>query len=153
MFVMQTNTVQAYELFINGSWIGKELESINVINPATNKIIATVPKGGKKEAIQAVDAAYGALHEWSKKTAEERSGFLLKWHKLIDQEKETIGKVMTKEQGKTIQEEIGEVEYAKGFISWFATEAKRNYVEMISISHSNNDIYVKKNIIRIEHKI
>src|SRR5690625_2868944 len=144
MFVMQTNTVQAYELFINGSWIGKELESINVINPATNKIIATVPKGGKKEAIQAVDAAYGALHEWSKKTAEERSGFLLKWHKLIDQEKETIGKVMTKEQGKPIQEAIGEVEYANGFIAWYAEEAKRIYGEMIPASHPSKRIFVQK---------
>lgn len=141
---MQTKTIQAYGLYINGKWTGKELEQIDVVNPATNEIIATVPKGGKKEAEKAVDAAYEALQEWSKKTAEERSGFLFKWHHLIEQEKESIGKAMTEEQGKPLQEAIGEVKYANGFISWYAEEAKRIYGETIPASHPNKRIFVQK---------
>src|SRR5690625_7693633 len=95
-------------MYIDGKWTGKGREHIDVSNPATNELLATVPKGGKKEAKAAVDAAYAAFPEWSKKTAEQRSDLLKKWHQLIDEEKESIGKMMTKEQGKPVKEAIGE---------------------------------------------
>lgn len=141
---MQTNTIQDYQLYIDGNWTGKELEQIDVVNPATNEVIATVPKGGAEEAKQAVDAAHKALKEWSKKTAEERSGYLYKWYQLIDEEKEAIGKVMTEEQGKPLNEAIGEVNYANGYISWYAEEAKRIYGETIPASHPNKRIFIHK---------
>lgn len=136
--------VQAYELYIDGNWTGKKLNQIDVVNPATNEVIATVPKGGEKEAKQAVDAAHEALQIWSKKTAEERSGFLMKWHQLIDQEKAVIGKAMTEEQGKPLNEAIGEVKYANGYISWYAEEAKRIYGETVPASHPNKRIFIHK---------
>src|SRR5699024_9637790 len=109
--------MQKHEMFINGQWVGDDLEQIDVVNPATNEVIATVPKGGAGEAKRAVDAAAQALDKWGKKTAEERSAYLFKWHELINQEKEIIGKIMTKEQGKPLKEAIGEIDYANGFIS------------------------------------
>lgn len=141
---MLANTVQTYQFYINGNWTGKELDQIDVVNPATNEVIATVPKGGATEAKQAVDAAHSALHKWSKKTAGERSSFLYKWHQLIDEEKEAIGKAMTEEQGKPLNEAIGEVNYANGYISWYAEEAKRVYGETIPASHPNKRIFVQK---------
>lgn len=141
---MQTDTIQAYEFFINGRWLGGELEKISIENPATNKVIATVPKGGRKEAIQSVDAAYAALKEWSSKTAEDRSSYLVKWSQLIEEEKITIGKIMTAEQGKPLNEAIGEVTYANGYISWYAEEGKRIYGDIIPASHTNKRIFVQK---------
>ncbi|MFC4557884.1 NAD-dependent succinate-semialdehyde dehydrogenase [Virgibacillus kekensis] len=133
-----------HNMYIDGEWVGNELEQIDVVNPATDKVIAKVPKGGEKEAKQAVDAAHGVLLEWSHKTAEERSGLLMKWHHLINEEKELIGKIMTEEQGKPLKESIGEVAYANGFISWYAEEGKRVYGETIPASHPNKRIFVKK---------
>jgi len=141
---MEKHSVHAYEMYIDGKWTGKDLEQIDVINPATNELLATVPKGGKKEAKAAVDAAYAAFPEWSKKTAEQRSDLLKKWHQLIDEEKESIGKMMTKEQGKPLKEAIGEVDYANGFVAWYAEEAKRVYGETIPASHPNKRIFVQK---------
>ena len=66
------------KLLINGQWLGEELEQINVINPANQKIIDSVPSGTEQEAEAAVDAAYEAFHSWSLKTAEERSQHLMK---------------------------------------------------------------------------
>lgn len=136
---------QLYKIYIDGKWIGDDCkEFINVTNPATNEIVGRIPKGGAIEAKQAVDAAYTALKEWSKKTAAERSQFLMNWFHLIEQHKEEIGKIMTLEQGKPLKEAIGEVAYANSFISWYAEEGKRVYGETIPASHPNKRILVRK---------
>ena len=55
-------------IYINGEWITLQ-EQIEVNNPATKEIFATVPKGGVTEAKQAVDA-FEAFKTWSKLTAQ-----------------------------------------------------------------------------------
>jgi succinate-semialdehyde dehydrogenase / glutarate-semialdehyde dehydrogenase len=130
-------------MYINGQWIELE-EIIEVINPATKEVFATVPKGGEKEAKQAVDAADEAFKTWSKLTAQERSSFLKKWYQLIHEQREEIAKIMTKEQGKPLQEALGEVNYANSFIEWYAEEGKRIYGETIPSSHPNKRILVLK---------
>lgn len=131
-------------MFIDGEWTGTELPTFDVINPANGEVIAAVPNGGKEEAKKAVDAAYNAFLSWSKKTAGERSALLYKWHRLIDEHKEEIGEIMTREQGKPLKEAIGEVDYANSFISWYAEEGKRIYGETIPASHENKRILVLK---------
>lgn len=131
-------------MFIDGEWTGTELPTFDVINPANGEVIAAVPNGGKEEAKKAVDAAYNAFLSWSKKTAGERSALLYKWHQLIDEHKEEIGEIMTREQGKPLKEAIGEVNYANSFISWYAEEGKRIYGETIPASHENKRILVLK---------
>lgn len=136
---------QIFKMYINGNWVGDDCkELISVMNPATNEIVGMIPKGGEIEAKQAVDAAYAAFKEWSKKTAQERSEFLMKWFYLIDEHKEEIGRIMTLEQGKPLKEAIGEVAYANSFISWYAEEGKRIYGETIPASHPNKRIIVRK---------
>ncbi|AGK53478.1 NAD-dependent succinate-semialdehyde dehydrogenase [Bacillus sp. 1NLA3E] len=115
-----------------------------VINPANGEVIAYVPKGGAAEAKRAVEDAYEALSTWSRKTANERAERLLQWYKLIDEEKEVIGKIMTREQGKPLKEAIGEVVYGNSFISWYAEEGKRIYGETIPASHEHKRIVVLK---------
>lgn len=136
--------MKAYNMYINGKWVGNELDQIEVINPATSEVIGTIPKGGVAEARQAVDAAEEALKDWKEKTAEERSSYLIKWHNLIEEEKDTVGKIMTTEQGKPLKEAIGEVNYANGFVSWYAEEGKRVYGDIIPSSHKNKRIFVQK---------
>lgn len=141
---MKTSTIQNYKLLINGVWIGDDLEQIEVINPATNEVIATVPKAGGDEALACVDAAYEALSEWSQKTAEERGRLLFKWFSLIEEQKEYLGKMMTMEQGKPLKEAIGEISYANGYISWYAEEGKRVYGDIVPASHPNKRIFIRK---------
>ncbi len=132
------------EMYINGEWTGKELEQMDVTNPATGETIASVPKGGSDEARAAVDAAAAALKEWRALTAEERSAYLFRWHQLIHEHREEIGRIMTEEQGKPLKEAIGEVDYANGYISWYAEEGKRIYGDIIPASHRNKRLFVIK---------
>lgn len=129
--------------YINGEWIDTQ-EKFEVLNPATNEAFASVASVGADEAGQAVDAAHEAFKTWSKKTAAERSAYLMKWFQLIDDAKEEIGELMTKEQGKPLKEAIGEVNYANSFISWYAEEGKRVYGQTIPASDPRKRILVQK---------
>ncbi|MDR4948994.1 NAD-dependent succinate-semialdehyde dehydrogenase [Neobacillus cucumis] len=132
-------------MYLNGEWEGKEYKVFtDVINPATKEIIGAVPTGGATEAERAVDAAHAAFKTWSKRTADERYQLLMKWHNLIEKNKEDIARIMTIEQGKPLNEALGEVSYANGFISWYAEEGKRVYGETIPASHPNKRILVRK---------
>ncbi len=136
---------QIYPMYLDGKWVGNDYEIFTeVINPATKEVVGAIPTGGATEAKQAVDAAHRAFKTWSKKTAEERSRLLMKWHQLIDENKHEIARIMTIEQGKPLKEALGEVQYANGFISWYAEEAKRVYGETIPASHPNKRILVRK---------
>lgn len=137
--------MKVYPMYINGAWQGREASELTkVVNPATQEVIGAVPTGGGADARAAVVAASEAFKSWSKKTAEDRYKILMKWHYLIDENKEEIARIMTTEQGKPLSEALGEVNYANGFISWFAEEGKRVYGETIPASAPNKRILVRK---------
>ncbi|WHY03649.1 NAD-dependent succinate-semialdehyde dehydrogenase [Neobacillus sp. DY30] len=132
-------------MYLDGKWVGNDYEVFSeIINPATKEILGAVPTGGAFEAEQAVDAAHKAFKTWSKKPADERYQLLMKWHQLIEENKHEIARIMTMEQGKPLKEALGEVQYANGFISWYAEEGKRIYGETIPASHPNKRILVRK---------
>lgn len=133
-----------YSLIINGQELGQDLEQIDVTNPATGEVLATVPKGGKTEAKQATDAAFEAFKTWSKLSAYERSEKLMNWARLVDENLDDIAEVMTKEQGKPLAEAKGEMAYANGFFKWYAEEGKRIYGETIPATQANKRIFVHK---------
>jgi succinate-semialdehyde dehydrogenase / glutarate-semialdehyde dehydrogenase len=136
---------QIYPMYLDGKWVGNDYEVFTeIINPATKEVLGAVPTGGAFEAEQAVDAAHKAFKTWSKKTADERYQLMMKWYQLIDENKLEIARIMTMEQGKPLKEAIGEVQYANGFISWYAEEGKRIYGETIPASHPNKRILVRK---------
>ncbi len=71
-----------YRMFINGDWADAAGgETTPVINPATEEVIAEVPKGSEADVDRAVGAARTAFEAWSLTTPAERSGML---HKLAD---------------------------------------------------------------------
>jgi succinate-semialdehyde dehydrogenase / glutarate-semialdehyde dehydrogenase len=136
--------MENYQMIINGEEIGSELSTIEVVNPATNEVLATVPNGGRKEAESAVHAAHEAFREWAQYSAYERSELITKWHSLINENKEDLAHTMTREQGKPFKEALGEVNYANGFISWYAEEGKRVYGETIPATQRNKRLFVQK---------
>ncbi|WYP27678.1 NAD-dependent succinate-semialdehyde dehydrogenase [Alkalihalobacillus sp. FSL W8-0930] len=130
--------------YINGEWIGEELEKTDVYNPATGEVVDQVPKGGEREAKAAVDAAHGAFPEWAAKTAYERSELLEKWHALIEEHQDELARTMTEEQGKPLKEATGEIAYSNSFIKWYAEEGKRVYGETIPASATDKRLFVIK---------
>ncbi|WP_040286393.1 NAD-dependent succinate-semialdehyde dehydrogenase [Sporosarcina koreensis] len=136
--------MEKYEMIIGKQDYGEQLGTIGIVNPYTQETIATVPNGGADEAKRAVDAAHGAFPAWAALTAYERSGLIMKWHDLIERDKEDLARTMTEEQGKPITEARGEMEYANGFNAWYAEEAKRVYGETIPASKPGKRLFVTK---------
>ncbi|MFJ5623056.1 NAD-dependent succinate-semialdehyde dehydrogenase [Peribacillus loiseleuriae] len=133
-----------YGIFVNGEWSDYGLDKIEVRNPATNEVIATVPNGGADEANKATDAAYDAFQGWAGLSVYERSELIWKWHHLIEERNAELGYIMTMEQGKPLKEAIGEISYANGFLSWYAEEGKRVYGETIPATQANKRLFVSK---------
>ncbi|AWP26801.1 NAD-dependent succinate-semialdehyde dehydrogenase [Paenibacillus glucanolyticus] len=131
------------QIYIDGQWVQTE-EQMDVYNPANGKVIGTVPKGGKREAQQAVDAAAAAFSDWSGRTANDRGELLRRWHQLIADHTDELARIMTTEQGKPLKEAAGEIRYANSFVDWYAEEGKRIYGETIPGSSSRQRIIVTK---------
>ncbi|MGA9467569.1 MAG: NAD-dependent succinate-semialdehyde dehydrogenase [Exiguobacterium marinum] len=129
--------------YINGEWTETD-QTIEVRNPATGNVMAVVTKSDTKEATQAVDAAHESLKEWQQKTAEERGELLNEWHRLIAEHTEELARTMVEEQGKPLKEAIGEINYANGFIDWYAAEGRRVYGETIPASSNKKRIFAIK---------
>ncbi|PIC70744.1 succinate-semialdehyde dehydrogenase (NADP(+)) [Sporosarcina sp. P16b] len=136
--------METTEMIINGKRLGSDLPQIEVVNPSTGKTIGAVPKGGKAEAMQAVDAASAAFSDWAALSAYERSAYLMKWHALIEKHEQSVAEIMTTEQGKPLAEALGEMRYSNGYISWYAEEGKRIYGETIPATQSNKRLFVQK---------
>ncbi|TCP31238.1 succinate-semialdehyde dehydrogenase/glutarate-semialdehyde dehydrogenase [Scopulibacillus darangshiensis] len=128
-------------MWINGEKVSLE-ETFEVINPASGEVIDHVPSGGEKETRLAVDAASAAFATWSKLTAKERSGYLLKWADNLEENRDQLALILTEEQGKPLSEAKGEIEGSAEFIRWYAEEGKRIYGDVIQGSSEEQRIMV-----------
>ncbi|HCT9442616.1 TPA: NAD-dependent succinate-semialdehyde dehydrogenase [Proteus mirabilis] len=131
--------------YIDGIWCdAKSKDTVEVIDPATNQPIGTVPNMATEEAKAAIDAAAKALPTWRALTAHQRSTLLQRWFQLIQDNKRQLAELMTFEQGKPVAEAEGEITYAASFIEWFAEQGKRTNGEIIPSPSSDKRLMVIK---------
>jgi succinate-semialdehyde dehydrogenase/glutarate-semialdehyde dehydrogenase len=103
-----------------------------------------VADAGREDATQAVEAAHRAFPGWAAMAAPDRAKLLFKAAALILERKEELARILTSEQGKPLKEAQGEVEYAAGFVTWYAEEGKRVYGETIPASVAHKRLLVIK---------
>ena len=88
---------------INGVWVDAlDGATLDVRNPATGVLIATVPNAGAAQTLDAIHAAEQALPAWKARTAEDRSRILRRWCELMLAHQEDLALLMTGEQGKPL---------------------------------------------------
>ncbi|WP_281612793.1 NAD-dependent succinate-semialdehyde dehydrogenase [Flammeovirga sp. SubArs3] len=130
--ILKDTTLLQSQCYVNGSWVdGEENKTFEVKNPFNQTVIQSVSDFNANDTRKAILAAEIAQKEWKKTTAGERSFRLRKWFDLMIENKEDLGKILTLEQGKPLQEAIGEIVYGASFVEWFAEEAKRTYGDVI----------------------
>lgn len=118
--------------YIDGLWCdAQNKDTVDVIDPATDTLLGTVPNMSTQETLSAVNAAQQALPKWRALTAHQRATLLRKWFTLIIENKRQLAELMTFEQGKPLAEAEGEISYAASFIEWFAEQGKRTNGEII----------------------
>ena len=91
-------------LYIDGSWVEPNGEgTIEVINPATEGVIGSVPVGSESDANAAVQAARAAFTGWSESTIDERSNYLNLLSSALKDRGEEMAELITSEVGTPIE--------------------------------------------------
>jgi succinate-semialdehyde dehydrogenase/glutarate-semialdehyde dehydrogenase len=113
-------------LYINGEWReGADGVRFDVINPYTEKAIASVASAEIADADAALDAAEAAFSEWAARTPRQRSEVLRRAWELMTERLDFFANLITLENGKAGVDAKGEATYAAEFFRWFAEEAVR----------------------------
>src|SRR5690348_7868876 len=99
-----STTLRRHEMFIGGEWTpGSGGEVQEIVNPATGKVIAHVPKGTEKDVDRAVAAARKAFDEgWSDTTPRERSEAMLKLADAIEEHGDELARIESENVGKPL---------------------------------------------------
>jgi len=101
--------------YINATWVGsKETSTIDVVNPATQEVLAKVPYGNgtATDVGKAVAAAAEAYKAWSQVPVMKRVQPLYKLKQLLEENAEDIARTITLECGKSLAESRGELQRA-----------------------------------------
>ncbi len=113
-------------MFIDGEWVhGTREETIDVVNPATERSFAKVPRGSREDAKRALDSAADAQKGWEMLPPLERASYLKKMATLIRAKSEQLALVLTSEQGKPLFEARLEVEGSAAHFEYYAEFARR----------------------------
>ncbi|MGW6300703.1 NAD-dependent succinate-semialdehyde dehydrogenase [Peribacillus butanolivorans] len=124
-----------YLNYINGEWVSARTnKTFDVINPATGEVVGTVPLGGKEDAQDAINAAKQAFPKWAALSPFRRASYLNEVYQKMISRKEELAQIITAENGKPLDEAMGEVLYAASFVQWYAEEAKRVYGDIVPSS-------------------
>jgi len=112
-------------LLINGEWLETNHEVPNINPSDTSDIIATYCQAGQAETQNAIEVANEAFKSWAFSTPQQRHGVLKAAGDEIMRRKEEIGELLSREEGKTLAEGIGETARAAQIFDFFSGEALR----------------------------
>jgi len=145
----KADTIPMYEenleLLINGRWCqGSEGQTLPLQNPATGAVIATIPCASADDLDRALEASQRAFEDWKQLTAAQRWGYLSKAASLLEERMATLSRVLTQENGKSLQEANGEIQFCADAIRWYAEEGKRAYGRIIPARSPN----VRQSVLR-----
>lgn len=125
--IREQNSVPVYGVHINGEWSASDSgETFENRNPArSDDLIGHFAKAGKADTEKAVSAAHEAKHQWARTSAIERANILYKASELLAERAQDVGRELTREEGKTLTEGIGETRRAVQILRYFAGEAQQ----------------------------
>jgi malonate-semialdehyde dehydrogenase (acetylating)/methylmalonate-semialdehyde dehydrogenase len=99
--------------YIDGKWVASSAsETLDILNPASQELLARTPMGTVNELSNAVAAASAAFPAWRNTPPGDRIQFLFKLKELLEENIDEISKIITLENGKTFGESKGEMRRA-----------------------------------------
>ncbi len=121
-----------FKQFIGGAWVDASNGGTwDVVNPATEQVVETVPFGTGEDCTRAIDAAATAFEAWSRSTAYERAAVLAGAASRIRAAVGDLAHTTVLESGKPILQARGEWLATADMLDWFAEEGKRAYGRVI----------------------
>ncbi|XP_011495705.1 PREDICTED: succinate-semialdehyde dehydrogenase, mitochondrial [Ceratosolen solmsi marchali] len=128
---------------IDGQWVSAQSgKTFPVLNPVDSSPIERVPDMDATDTRLAIDAAAKSFKTFRKTLAKERSELLRSWYNLMVKHAEDLAKILTQENGKSLNESRAEVKYGNSFIEWFAEEARRINGEILQAPFKNRELFL-----------
>ncbi|GAA1576182.1 NAD-dependent succinate-semialdehyde dehydrogenase [Kribbella sancticallisti] len=119
-------------MFIGGSWRqASDGRTIDVLNPATEEVVASVPNATDSDLDEALTAAAAGFEVWRRTAPSDRAEVLDQAARLMLERVDEIAAILTEEQGKPLEEAAAEVRQAAEYFDWFAAEAVRSYGRLL----------------------
>ena len=110
----------SYKLLINGQMVDGDM-TMDVINPATEDVVATCARASEAQLNDAVAAAKAAFPAWSATSIDERKKVVLSIADAIEAHGEELARLLTQEQGKPLADATGEVFGTAAFFRYFTS--------------------------------
>jgi len=141
-----TTTAQICRNFINGRWVeSRSPRTVERRNPANlDELIGLAPLSTREETREAIVAARGAFAAWRDTPAPVRGRVIAKAALLMEQQKEELARILTREEGKTLKDSLGEVVKSINILEFMAGEARRIGGETLPSELPKNFAYTLK---------
>jgi aldehyde dehydrogenase (NAD+) len=132
-----------YRNFVGGEWVESASEKTVVNwNPAdTRDVLGLVPLSSAEEARQAAAAAQAAFPGWRDTPAPVRGRILFSAWALMEREKDELARLLTREEGKTWKESLGEIARTINILEFTAAEGRRFGGEVLPSELPRNFCY------------
>src|SRR5712692_459577 len=120
-----STTGTRHQIFVGGAWADAASgETMEVLNPATEEVIAEVPRCDAADVDRAVAAAKAALPAWLDSTPAERAELLLKLADLLDANAEELAGIESRNVGKPLSYARDELPVCSDNVRFFAGAAR-----------------------------
>src|SRR5262245_57643883 len=116
-----------YRNFVGGAWVPSEsAKTVPNLNPADeHDVLGEVPLSTAAEMGGAVAAAQAAFPAWRDTPAPIRGAILYKAMAILESEQEDVARLLTREEGKTLKESVGEVQRSVNILEYIAGAGRR----------------------------
>ena len=130
--------------YIAGEWVEGEDATRNVNPSDTTDIVGLYAQANAAQVDAAVVAARAAFPAWSRTTPQERHDVLSRVSGEVAARRDELGRLLAREEGKTLPEAIGEVGRAAQIFDFFAGEAVRIQGEKFASVRPGVDVEVTR---------
>src|SRR5271156_2158291 len=136
-------TDQLCRNYINGEWVeSKSTKIVGRRNPAnTDEGVARIPLSTRQEMKEASVAGKVAIPAWWEMPAPNRGKILFTATRIMQEQKEALARLLTREEGKALKDSLGEVQRAINILEFMAGEARRLNGETLTSELPKNFFY------------
>jgi acyl-CoA reductase-like NAD-dependent aldehyde dehydrogenase len=141
-----TTTSQVCRNFINGRWVeSRSTKTVERRNPANlDELIGLAPLSTREEAREAIAAAHAAFAAWRDTPAPTRGRVIAKAALIMEQQKDDLARILTREEGKAFKDSLGEVQKSINILEFMVGESRRIGGETLPSELPKNFAYTLK---------
>jgi lactaldehyde dehydrogenase/glycolaldehyde dehydrogenase len=132
-------------MYIDGQWTsGVATGTTEVDNPANERLVATVPEGRADDAIAALEAARRAQPAWAALPAIQRGQLVAALADAVREHAATLARIVVAEQGKPLNQAMGEIGATETFLRYAAENARRIEGDILPSDSPGEEVWIRR---------